>query len=242
MQKQQAKSNYTAGAAWKSYYNNKGFGNDDPIEEDRSDDPLFSVLIDPDQLEKTDIIWAVVLESEIKEVYQPAIKFLIHTHMSLDEGLYEDKAVITQKLITRCFEILKEKKDDHTIKRILEVLMSIIQISERKGTGDVRPHNAILPGETLNRLIIRDNTSFKSENMVIKAQLSATVWEFKKEVSLLIGLSPRYTQFELPNGKKISDKMHGKVLQQLGLKNGDIITVRKVTIQEDIPVVTMVDA
>ena len=37
--KQPAKTNYTAGAAWKSYYNNKGFGNDDPIEEDRSDDP-----------------------------------------------------------------------------------------------------------------------------------------------------------------------------------------------------------
>jgi hypothetical protein len=61
--------------------------------------------------------------------------------------------------------------------------MTIIQISERKGTGDVYPHNAILPGETLDKIHIRNNTSTSAENIVIKAMTSATVWEFKKEVS-----------------------------------------------------------
>ena len=60
---------------------------DETVEEDHADDPLFSVLIDPEQLEKMDILWAVVLENEVKEVYKPAIKFLIYTHMSLDEDL-----------------------------------------------------------------------------------------------------------------------------------------------------------
>ena len=31
---------------------------DETVEEDHADDPLFSVLIDPDQLEKMDILWA----------------------------------------------------------------------------------------------------------------------------------------------------------------------------------------
>ena len=53
--KEKSQTNYTQGAAWKSYYNQKK--NDDDVEEDKEDDPLFSVLIDPDQLEKIDIIW-----------------------------------------------------------------------------------------------------------------------------------------------------------------------------------------
>ena len=82
----------------------------------------------------------------------------------------------------------------------------------------------------LDRIIIRNNTSMRSDNIVVKAFTSATVWEFKKEVSLLVNLSPRYAQFELPNGKKLTDKQNGMVLEQLNLKNGDIVTVRKVAV------------
>lgn len=99
------------------------------------------------------------------------------------------------------------------VKRIVEVLRTIIEISEKKGTGDVQPHNAILKGEMLDRIIIRNNTSIKSDNIIVRVFTSATVWEFKKEVSLMIGLSPRYVQFELPNGKRITDKQHGMVLE-----------------------------
>ena len=46
--KEQEKTNYTAGAKWKSYYNQGGWGDDEPVQQDGADDPLFSVLIDPD--------------------------------------------------------------------------------------------------------------------------------------------------------------------------------------------------
>ena len=189
-----------------------GWGDDDePVEKDSADDPLFSILIDPEQLEKMDIIWAVVLESEVPEVYNAAIKFLIYTHMSLDDDLADNRALITQKLITQCFELMKDNPEDSKINRVVEILMTIIQISERKGTGDVYPHNAILPGETLDRIHIRNNAT-KADNIIVKATTGATVWEFKKEVSMMLGLSPRYTQFELPGRKKITDKQHGMVL------------------------------
>ena len=50
----------------------------------------------------------------------------------------------------------------------------------------------------------------------------------------MIDLSPRYVQFELPDGTKLQNNMNGMVLQQLNLKNGDIITARKVAVVEDI--------
>jgi len=65
----------------------------------------------------------------------------------------------------------------------------------------------------LDRIIIRNNTSTRSDNIVVKAFTSATVWEFKKEVSQLVNLSPRYAQFELPNGQKLTDKQNGMVLE-----------------------------
>ena len=80
-------------SGWKNYWNkNKS---DDDVEEDKADEPQFSVLIDPDQLEKTEIIESIVLESEVPEVVNAAIKFYIYTHMSLDEGLAEDRTLIT---------------------------------------------------------------------------------------------------------------------------------------------------
>ena len=41
------------------------------------------------------------------------------------------------------------------IKRLVRILETVIKISEKKGTGGVQPHNAILQGEMLDRIIIR---------------------------------------------------------------------------------------
>ena len=114
-------------------------------------------------------------------------------------------------------------------------------MSERKGTGGVQPHNAILKGEMLDRIIIRNNTIVTAENIVIRLYSSATVWEFRKEVSKMIDLSPKYVRFELPDGTRLKDSMNGMVLEQLGLKNGDIITARKIAVVEDVEEIPIID-
>ena len=86
-------------------------------------------------------------------------------------------------------------------------------MSEKKGNGDVQPHNAELKGELLDRLIINNLTTPKAENIVVRAFTSATVWEFRKEVTYMIDLSPKYVEFELPNGNKIKDAHNGMTLE-----------------------------
>ena len=105
-------------------------------------------------------------------------------------------------------------------------------MSESAGTGDVQPHNSILKGEHLDRIIIENLTSGKAENIIVRAFTSATVWEFRKVVSKQILLSPRYVQFELPDGSKINNSQNGMTLEQLNIKNGDIITARRIEIAE----------
>lgn len=122
----------------------------------------------------------------------------------------------------------------------MQILENVIQISEKKGTGGVQPHNAILKGELLDRIIVRymvkskvgfySSTLKLERSIVIKLYTSATVWELKREVSKMLGLSPKYMKLKLDDGSVLRDNMHGRTLQELGVKNGDILTATKINI------------
>jgi len=51
-----------------------------------------------------------------------------------------------------------ENQSGKLIKRVLLILKSVIKESEKRGTGGVQPHNAILKGELLDRIIIKNYT------------------------------------------------------------------------------------
>jgi len=71
--------------------------------------------------------------------------------------------------------------------------------------------------------------------IVLKLYTSCTLWEFKSEIAKLLGLAPKYLELEFPGKKMLDDKEHGIDMQQLCLKKNDIITARKVSINEYIP-------
>ena len=104
----------------------------------------------------------------------------------------------------------------------------------------MQPHNAILKGELLDRVIVRYmvkskvgycSTAYKTErSIIIKLYTSATVWELKREVSKMLGLSPKYMKLKLDDGSILRENMHGRTLQELGMRNGDILTATKLNI------------
>ena len=79
--------------------------------------------------------------------------------------------------------ILKDTKSEFTTKRVLEIIKNIIYEAEKKGTGDVQPHNALLRGELLEKITIKNKASPKRGNFTISVFSNTTVWELKKEVS-----------------------------------------------------------
>jgi len=84
-------------------------------------------------------------------------------------------------LIDHCIKLLKETEDESKLKRVIRILTNIISESELKGTGDVQPHNGILRGECLERVIIKNKTGSKrGNNLVVRLYTSATFWEFKQ--------------------------------------------------------------
>jgi hypothetical protein len=55
-------------------------------------------------------------------------------------------------------------------------------------------------------------TSCKANNIVVSVFTSATVWEFRKEVSRLLDLAPKYVRFELPDKTAIRGSHNGMTL------------------------------
>ena len=78
-------------------------------------------------------------------------------------------------------------------------------------------------------------------SIVVKLYTSATVWDFKKEVSSMLGLAPKYLKLTLPNKEIIKDNQHGMTIQELKLKSGDILTAEKLSIVENIVEVPIID-
>lgn len=169
-------------------------------------------------------------------VSKKATDFLIKIYLSLDTSMLAYKAQISQDLISECIQKLAAPTvQSLEIERIAMILKSVIQEAEKKGTGDVHPHSAILKGESLDRVIIKNSTRSYAPNLVVKVLTSATVWEFVDKVSRMCDLAPQFADFKLSNGTKIKDVDYGKTLGELGLRNHDIVTVKKNDADDDVP-------
>jgi hypothetical protein len=80
-------------------------------------------------------------------------------------------------------EIIKNNKDnDLVIIRVIEILKNIMYEAERKGTAGVRPHNTLLKGELLDRILIKNRASPNVSSIFISIYSNTTFWEFKKQV------------------------------------------------------------
>jgi hypothetical protein len=90
-----------------------------------------------------DIVWNIALQCENPKVVPRAIDFLIKVYSNLDDELAIQKVDILDNLIEKCMNILKRSSDGNEITRVIEILKNIIYETERKGTGDVQPHNAM---------------------------------------------------------------------------------------------------
>ena len=165
------------------------------VEEDDQDDPPFSVWRDPENFVQVELIEAIVLQSEVPEVYNRAISFLIYMYTALEKDMRvnEKRGLYLQLLIQKFINLISgDNPSSALVKRVMLVLNNIIRETEKCGAADVRPHNTKLKGEMFDRIIINNLTSIKAENTVVKIFTSATVWEFRQEVSRLIDLSPKY--------------------------------------------------
>jgi hypothetical protein len=58
-----------------------------------------------------DLIWLLVLQSGNPEVTHKSVEFLIQIYTQLDDSIADQRGLIAQQLITKCFELLEQDGD-----------------------------------------------------------------------------------------------------------------------------------
>ena len=131
--------------------------------------------------------------------------------------------------------ILENASSENIMLRVLDIIKSILSETEKKGTAGVKPHNALLKGELLDRVNIKNRASPNVSFLIISIYSNATFWDFKQQVAAKLGLAPKYLKLQRADGKAIKDLDNGKTLAQLGFSAHEQLTALKINIEEKVP-------
>lgn len=156
--------------------------------------PTVSLLKLPGELKELDMLWTLVLECEGDNVVASAIDFLISVHLSLNDDLKGSTEQVLKALVSHCMGIIQEAqgKDSRRCERVVQVLQSLVQATEVKGTAGVQPHGALLGGEALDPLRIRNRTTPAGGEMIVQAYSHNTLWDLRCQVAAAVELAPRH--------------------------------------------------
>lgn len=177
--------------------------------------PSFKVLKHPHELDKLEIVWNIALQCQNPEVVPKAIDFLIKVYYSLDADLDSERIRVQDDLIERCMSICHGPQAP----RVLEILKHVIIEAEKKGTGEVKPHSALLKGELLDRIQVKNRASPNVQLLLISIYSNTTFWDFKRQVAEKLGLAPKYLKLQRFSGKAIKDTENGRTLAELGFSS-----------------------
>ena len=207
--------------------------------------PAFTLQRLPSELRELDMLWTLVLECERPAVVPRVIDFLIKVHLSLREDLKPERLTVLQGLIGRCMSILQSEqgKDARRSVRVIEILKTLVHVTEVKGTGDVLAHGALLKGEPLDPLRIRNRATLTGGELVVQVHSNNSLWDLRKEVCRALDLAPRQLQLSLGSGSaltELKDIDNGKTIAALGLAGGETLTAQKLTVEEHIPAAPLV--
>ena len=87
-------------------------------------------MCDPNDLTHLDIIWSIVLESEIEQVYKPAVNLLVYSYVSVESSriMEHERSTFLQSLIAKCFNLIKPEANPSAklVKRVNQIIREVI--------------------------------------------------------------------------------------------------------------------
>jgi hypothetical protein len=121
--------------------------------------------------------------------------------------------------------ILQEEKgkDNQRCVRVVEVLKGLVHATEVRGTAGVQPHGALLSGEALEPLRIRNRATLTGGELIVQVHSHNSLWDLRSQVAAAVELAPRHLQLFLGAGSagtELRDADNGKSISALGLTGG----------------------
>ena len=159
------------------------------------------------------------------------IDFLLKAHLSLNDDLKPSRLTILQSLIDRCMSTLKSEagKDPRRSVRVIDILKNLVHETETQGTSDVLPHGALLRGEQLDPLCVKNKATPMAGELMVQVYSNTTLWDLKRAVAEVLDLAPRYLQLSLGTQAssltELKDIDNGKTMKAIGVTGGETLTL-----------------
>ena len=209
--------------------------------------PAFHLKSLPSELNELEMIWTLVLECQEKEVVQKVIDFVIKIYTKFTDEMQDQRKSVLEGLVDRCMGILAESfdKDFDRQVRVIGLLKTLIHETEATGAGSIVPHGALLRGEALVPLRIRNRVTLTGGELSVRVFSNTTLWELKKTLAETLDFNARYLRVSLGAPGQLSDFKdadNGKTMKALGLTGGELLTASKATPDDFIAQAPLVDA
>jgi len=237
------RSNRSKYSSYTSYSNVSGavYGEYSFTKKDDDNMPELRTKVHPQKLHGSEIFWKIVQEVVSKDVIEKARDFLnkLYTMLSgeLEGKASEIRGSFIETYLEKLSALTKESHGNETpmITKMINLMMDMIDESERKGTGNIKSHSALLKGPMLSFNVINNATTSKNvpKKMDIEAYSNTTIWQLKKELGKYIESSPECIKISIGT-KELKDTDNGKTIGELMQKRSSTLTLDKKNM-DDIP-------
>ena len=200
----------------------------------------YQVLVFPSELEGVQSIWEIILQTENEEVIEKAIEFLNKLYANVSEELEAKRTELHHEFLGNCINRLNHiisQKNTLTEQalttgclRCLQIIKSIMDESEKKGTGNLKSHSALVKGELLTFNVTNDITSGADVPKKIELRLHSNITVYDLRVEIAKQAKTSWDQVKLlryTSQKEIKDNENGKTIGDLRIKNGETLTAAK---------------
>ena len=208
--------------------------------ENNEDNAEFRVKTLPTQIVGINALWKIALEAKNEAVINKSIELLNKLYTKLGNEVEERIAEISAEFVETAMEKLKvfyertinlkENRSSEMVK-VLRLIVEMIYESERKGNGGMTPLFCLYKGNAIkitvinnavgNNLNIGDQDRFE-----LSIHSNLTYWQLKMLIAQKLNIPPEMLMVSFGSVDP-TDKDNGRTLDEIHLKDGEIIRVIK---------------
>ncbi|ETO28198.1 hypothetical protein RFI_08932 [Reticulomyxa filosa] len=177
-----------------------------------------------------DYLWQIILHAREEGVCQKAIVFLNMICNRLNSDLKQQIAVIRKSTLDRSMKELAQATASYKTNpkietrdrclRVLNLIHQFLNITESRGLGKYRPHNALSRGKKL-QLTIFDRVTFrgysKPPQFTLTIYENDTLWDLRYAIATKLNRLPEVVQ--LFSRIKLDDTKNSYTIASLGIRD-----------------------
>lgn len=143
---------------------------------------------------------------------------------------FDEKAESRHAFLQRLLAVLQGNSQDFQISNCLNLVETLFKQTEKRGVGDLKPHEALIPGEPLifliNNEILQSTIRDSSQTFEICVFSNTLLFDLRRQIAEKLKTSPELLSLS-HKSEEIKDELNGFSLRSLGFSNETLTLKRR---------------